>query len=96
MKYNKDMTPEQRREIPDNLMKVIYDKDDDVLFGSRYVKGKVMYKYLPAELMEDGIPFIVTVSVSYDGKGNSNLPPDADIRNYTDLPKVFTNNKFSI
>lgn len=90
MKY----TPETAKQCPGSDLKQVYDTDDRVLFGSRYVKGKVIYNYVPGELMESGIPYIVNITVSYDGKGNSDLPKDALLIPYEKLPETFTENKF--
>lgn len=73
----------------------VYDSNDNVLFGSHYVKGKVHYDYIDGEYTKDGIPFIVCVGISYDGKGNSDLPKDSIIMPFKDLPKMFPNNQFS-
>ena len=81
--------------FPKELIKSVYDVDDNVLFGSSYVKGKVGYNYMEGEYTKDGIPFIISVSVSYDGKGNLDLPEGSLIMPYRDLHKMFPNNEFS-
>jgi hypothetical protein len=81
--------------FPKELIKSVYDENDNVLFGSSYVKGKVYYNYIEGYFTKDGIPFIVSVGINYDGKGNSDLPDDALVMSYYELPKMFPNNKFS-
>jgi hypothetical protein len=81
--------------FPEEFIQSIYDTDDNVLFGSRYVKGKVHYDYMDGYFTKDGVPFIISVGVSYDGKGNADLPKDAIIMPYSQLPKMFPNNQFS-
>lgn len=85
---------EKRKDIPKHELKKVYDSDDNVLFGSRYVKGKVSYNYIPAELMETGNPFIINSSINYDGEGNKNLPADAIVKSFSELPAMFPDNKF--
>jgi hypothetical protein len=87
-------TPETAKDCPKSSTKKVYDTDDNVLFGSRMVKGKVAYIYVPGELMASGVPYIIGSEVAYDGKGNSDLPKDAEIMAYEDLHKKFTDNKF--
>lgn len=84
-----------RKEAPEAIKKVIYDKDDNVLFGNTMTKGKVKYTYVPAEHMEENVDFIVGTEVSYDGKGNKGLPRTAEKMHFEDLHKRFTTNEFS-
>lgn len=84
-----------KEKCPSNLLKKIYDKDDNVLFGFGYIKGKVIYNYVPAELMETGRPFIVSVSLVCDGIGNVDLSSDTVFMNYSELPEMFPDNKFA-
>lgn len=74
---------------------VMTDEEYWKYLGSHYVKGKVHYDYIDGEYTKDGIPFIVCVGISYDGKGNSDLPKDSIIMPFKDLPKMFPNNQFS-
>jgi len=83
-----------RKVFPKELLKKIYDKNDNVLFGSNMTKGKVTYNYIPGEFMIDGVPFIISTSCLYDGKGNSDLPEDVEIMSYNDLKFKFTNNEY--
>lgn len=91
-------TPEEaqlkQKEIPRHLLLSVYDADDNVLMGSRYVKGKVAYNYLPAAFMATNRPYIIFVSIAYDGKGNSDLPKEAMIMPYKELPTMFPDNIF--
>lgn len=91
MKYNDN----NLKEAPNYILKKVYDTDDNVLFGSSMTKGKVAYNYIPAEHMEDGVDRIVHTSISYDGKGNADLPEDAELMAFEELPKRFTNNEFA-
>lgn len=81
--------------FPKELIKSVYDSNDNVLFGSRIVKGKVHYDYIDGEYTIDGVPFITCVGINYDGKGNADLPKDAIIMPYSSLPKMFPNNEFN-
>lgn len=90
MKY----TPETAKQCPTKDLKQVYDTNDRVLFGSKFIKGKVAYNYIPGELMESGVPHIVSTSISYDGKGNVDLPKGSLIMSFSELPKMFTENQF--
>lgn len=81
--------------FPKEFIKSIYDTNDNVLFGSSYVKGKVHYDYMDGYYTKDGIPFIISVGIKYDGKGNSDLPEDAIKMPFSQLPHMFPNNIFS-
>lgn len=94
-KWTIDMRTKAQESFPKNLIGIVYDKNDSVLFGSSMTKGKVQYNYIPAEYMDTGRPFIISVSVLYDGKGNSDLPENTLFMNYRDLPKMFPDNIFS-
>lgn len=92
---SKKLTKETAKDCPKSIVKKIYDKDDNVLFGSHYTKGKVSYMYVPGEYMESGNPYIIGSEVSYDGKGNKEgLPNDAILKNFEELPEMFPDNKF--
>jgi len=93
-KYTVDYVNNHKKEILKDSLKKVYDKDDNVLFGSSYTKGKVAYEYIPAELMETGNPYIAFVSISYDGKGNIDLPSDSLLLHYKELPTMFPDNEF--
>ena len=87
--------PDNRKTVPKDRIKVVYDTDDNVLFGSRYVKGKVEYNYVSAEYMETNRPYIISTSIAYDGKGNINLPEGSQMVPFKDLPTMFPDNKYS-
>ena len=59
-------------------------------------KSSIHYNYIPAEYMEENIPFIIGSSINYDG-GESQK---AGIKNgdllmhYNELKNYFTLNKF--
>ena len=93
-KWTVDMRSKAQKEFPESLIGIVYDKNDNVLFGSSYTKGKVQYNYIPSEYMNTGRPFIISVSVTYDGKGNSDLPDNSLFMDYCDLPKMFPDNEF--
>lgn len=80
---------------PENELSKVYDTDDNVLFGSNYTKGKVAYVYVPAEKMETGRPFILYISISYDGIGNADLPAGSLLKPFKELPEMFPDNQFS-
>lgn len=82
------------KELPEEFLKKIYDTDDNVLFGSHYIKGKVYYQYIDGFFMKDGVPYILSSGILYDGVGNSDLPEGTLIMAFEDLPKMFPNNKF--
>lgn len=83
-----------KEKASETIKKIVYDKDDNVLFGSSMIKGKVKYTYVPAEYMENKVDFIVGVGIDYDGKGNKNLPKNAELMTFNDLHKRFTDNEF--
>lgn len=85
----------EKDKFPEELLKKVYDKDDNVLFGSSVVKGKVYYTYIPGEYMDTGRPYIIFTGISYDGKGNADLPKDALIMPFKKLPEMFTENQFA-
>lgn len=80
--------------FPKEFIKSVYDTNDDVLFGSSYTKGKVHYDYMEGYFTKDGVPFIISVGIKYDGKGNSDLPEDAIKMPFNQLPSMFPNNTF--
>lgn len=81
--------------FPTELLKKVYDTDDNVLFGSSIVKGKVYYTYIAAEYTTTGNPYIINVGIDYDGKGNKDLPKDTILIPYHNLPTMFPDNKFT-
>lgn len=81
--------------FPKELIKKVYDVNDRVLFGSSYTKGKVAYEYVDGIYTKDGVPFIICVSILYDGVGNYDLPTGSTKVSFNDLPKMFPNNEFA-
>ena len=63
-----------KKDVPKEIISVFYDADDNVLFGSRYIKGLVSYSYLEGKFSTDGKSIYLYSSIKYDGKGNSNCP----------------------
>jgi hypothetical protein len=82
------------KNFPQHLLKQVFDKNDSVLFGRNYTKGKVSYNYIPGEFTTTGNPLIISTSIKYDGEGNSTLPEGSLIMDFLDLPKMFPDNKF--
>ena len=76
-------------------IKKMYDSNDNVLFGSRYIKGLITYEYIPAEYMETDRPFIIGSSCSYDGKGNAQLPAGSEFIAFADLKTKFPDNTYA-
>jgi hypothetical protein len=94
-KWTIEMRGKAQKEFPVELLKIVYDTNDNVLFGSFYTKGKVMYNYIPAEYMTTQRPFIISVTVSYDGKGNQDIPEDSQLMQFGELKKMFPDNTFA-
>lgn len=86
--------PHPFSELPKEFIKRIYDVRDDVLFGCHVIKGKIYYEYIDGFFMKDGVPYILSSGILYDGVGNSDLPEGTLIMAFEDLPKMFPNNKF--
>jgi len=82
------------KELPEQFISKVYDVDDNVLFGSRYIKGKVSYNYIDGFFTKDGIPIIMNASIDYDGIGNVDLPEGSILMQFDNLHKMFPNNKF--
>ena len=78
-------------------MKKCWDKDQQCLFGSQIKKSSVCYKYIPAEFMEENVPFIIGSEVSYDGgeKQSIGIKSGDMCMNFSELKNVFTLNRFS-
>ena len=83
--------------FPKELLKKCYDKDQRVLFGSNVMIASIAYHYVPAELMEDNIPLIISTSISYDGGDahKKDVAKGAMVMSFNELPSVFKNNKFN-
>lgn len=82
------------KELPEQFLKKIYDVNDNVLFGSNYVKGKVSYNYIDGFFTKDGIPFLTGCEILYDGIGNADLPEGTIFMQFNNLHKMFPNNEF--
>ncbi len=92
-KYTID-TKDLKTIFPKELVKRLYDFNNNVLFGSNMVKGKVYYEYIDNIYTIDNIPIILNVGIHYDGIGNKDLPEDTKFVNYNELKLIFTNNLF--
>ncbi len=89
LKGNKDL----QRSIPDSDTRAIYDSDDNVLFGSRIVKGTVSYNYIPGELIDSGRPFFISSSISYNGEGVKAVPEGGVIKPFEEIKAMFPDNQ---
>lgn len=69
MNLNKWSIDHDLREFPKELLKVLYDKDQRVLFGSSMTKGIVTYNFIPKEYTINGNNLYVSTTVDYNGKG---------------------------
>jgi len=68
MKYNKHTRfsdEEIRREIL-GITKRCYDKHQDGIFNVKIEVSSIYYEYIPAEYMEDNIPYIVSTGIIFD------------------------------
>lgn len=77
-----------KKEIPKEIISKFYDENDNVLFGSSYIKGLVSYEYLDGKFSSDSHPIYICCSILYDGHGNKKCPspelikPFSYIKNY--------------
>ena len=98
-KLTPDIVNKHQRNISEifnkELIEKVYDVNDRVLFGSGVTKGKVCFEYIPAEYMVTKNPYIISYSVLYDGKGNSDLPKESKILSWNELKLFFPDNKFA-
>lgn len=78
--------------LPKEIVSIMFDIDDRVLFGSHYTRGKVEYRYLEAKFMKDNVPYYLGVSILYDGEGNSTIPENSEMCKWKDLKERFPNN----
>lgn len=76
--------------------KKCWDKDQECLFGSHIYKASVCYNYIPAEFMEENVPYIISSSITYDGgKSQKEGIEKGDLSMYFhELKSVFILNKF--
>lgn len=95
-KYNKDTDFNSIKNEIRTIVKHCYDDDTRVLFGSKWTRGSVSYSYIPAEYMEEGIPFIINSSISYDGGKDYDRAIKGGVMHmhFKELPTVFTMNTF--
>jgi hypothetical protein len=100
-KFNKNtnfeiIRKERYHEIS-SLEKKCYDKDQRALFGNCVHTATIYYNYIPAEHMEENVPFIVSSTVRYDGGKEQAIAvtEGALVVNFEELKNIFTNNKFS-
>lgn len=89
-KWTPETVKDFEKQAPE-LVQQVYDQNDNVLFGSNMVKGKVAYNYVPGEFMTTGRPYILHTSILYDGKGNE---PGMKIVTWDELKQMFPDNKF--
>lgn len=75
--------------LPKEIISIVYDKDDNVLFGSHKIKGKVSYHYLDGKFTKNGNPLFLHSEVLYDGIGNSDLPENTITMNFKDIKAMF-------
>ena len=76
-----------KNKIPKEIISKFYDSDDNVLFGSQFVKGLVSYSYLEGKYSVDGKPIYLYNSILYDGKGNSEIKDKSLIRDFNTIKK---------
>lgn len=77
-----------RKNTPKEIVNAVYDTNDNVLFGSNMVKGKVAYNYVEGRFSTDGKPIYLGCTISYDGTGNSDLPEGTVIMKFQDIQKM--------
>jgi len=85
------ITQDSQKQIPNEIISSLYSSDDNVLFGSSYVKGLVSYNYLDGKFSIDGKPIYLNCSISYDGKGNSQIEDKSLIKEYVYIQSYLTN-----
>lgn len=69
--------------IPKEIISRFYDENDNVLFGSSYIKGLVSYEYLDGKFSTDGKHIFIGSSILYDGKGNEKCPNPELIKSFS-------------
>lgn len=80
-------------EFPKELLRVIYNKEDDLKFNNKIIKGKIEYHFVPGRYMQTGKPFYLHTEYIYDNEGNSTLPEDTIFVEFKDLPVIFPHNR---
>lgn len=93
-RWTKDMlTREVKDRLPPEIITTAYDPNDDVLFGSSITKGKIAYNYLDGKFTKDGIPLYISSSCTYDGIGNTDLPPGTIFKTYREMVAMLPHNR---
>lgn len=80
------------KSFPERLTEKIYDKDQNVLFGSKMTKGIVYYVYVPAKFMKTGRDYILSSGITYNGVGCD--LSDVRSAHYHELKELFPDNSF--
>lgn len=75
-------------EFPSWLLKRVYSQVNMVMYHGRYIKGRLVYPYIPKEFTIDNIPIILDVQIDL------NPPDDAILMSYPQLKQIFRNNKY--
>lgn len=80
-----------KKDIPERLISKFYDSNDNVLFGSSFVKGLVSYNYLEGKYSKDGKPIYLSCTISYGSKGNSELKEEDKhlIKPFKEIKRIF-------
>lgn len=81
-KWDKESVGKFGKNPPDEIVSSFFDRNDNVLFGSSMVKGKVEYRYLEGKFSKDGKPIYLGCSISYDGKGNEGVEDKSRIKSF--------------
>lgn len=75
--------------FPTWMLKRVYSNVSMVIYCNNYIRGKIIYLYIPAEFTIDEIPIIIDVLVE-----PGSIPEDGVRLSYSQLKQIFTNNKF--
>lgn len=78
--------------FPKELIRYYYDVNQNVLFGSKIIKGIVKYPYIPKQFTKNGNPICLGVSILYNETGCD--LSDKQIINWKDLKEIFPENTF--
>lgn len=88
-----DLTKNFIESLPPEIFSYLYDKNDNVLFGSSTVKGLVSYKYIDKKYSKEPYHLWCGWEIKYDGKGNKKLK-GKDLVEWDELKKLFPHMKF--
>lgn len=91
MKYNNN----NRHDVPQEIKKKLFDKDQQCLFGSTMVKASPYYEYIDGEHTETGNELLICSGVNFDGGKESDSAPKKDKVVWKDLPERFPDNEFN-